>query len=68
MAAAISSSASERVKDAAFWRATFAFKSRPNFSTNFVRGLSTKVRDLNAVTMQLNPRKLLKIKKRQSGI
>jgi hypothetical protein len=36
--------------------------------TNFIRGLSTKFRDLNAVTMQLNPGKLLKIKKRQSGI
>jgi hypothetical protein len=48
--------------------ATFAFKSRTNFSTNFVRGLSKKFRDLNAVTMQLNPGKSSKIKKRQSGI
>jgi replicative DNA helicase len=45
----------------------FVLISRTNFSTNFVRGLSTKFRDLNAVTMQLNPGKLLKIKKRQSG-
>lgn len=37
-------------------------------SQTFVRGLSTKFRDLNTVTMQLNPGKLLKIKKRQSGI
>jgi hypothetical protein len=48
--------------------ATFAFKSRTNFSSNFVLDLSTKIRDLSAVTMQLNPGKSLRIKKRQSGI
>jgi hypothetical protein len=48
--------------------ATFAFKSRTNFSSNFVLDLSTKLRDLSAATMQLNPGKSLRIKKRQSGI
>jgi hypothetical protein len=46
----------------------FVLISRTNFSTDFIWGLSTKFRDLNAVTMQLNPGILLKIKKRQSGI
>jgi hypothetical protein len=43
-------------------------KSQTNFSSKFVRDLSTKIRDLSAVTLQLNTGKSLKIKKSLSGI
>jgi hypothetical protein len=38
-------------------RFVLAFKSRTNFSLNFVRGLSTEFRGFSATTMQSNPGK-----------
>jgi hypothetical protein len=47
---------------------TFVLISRTNFTRNFVRVLSATVRDLTALSLQLNPGKGLKTNKRDSGI
>jgi hypothetical protein len=48
--------------------ATLALKARTNFRLNFVRGLSANFRDLSAVALQLNCRKVLKYIATKSAI
>jgi hypothetical protein len=50
------------------YRRTFAPKSRTKFSRKFVRGLSTRIRDLSAVVMYLNHGQALKTLGCQSAI
>jgi hypothetical protein len=47
--------------------ATFAFKSRTNFSVQFIRDSSRTFRDLRAMTMQLKAGNLLKANGPNSG-